>query len=209
KRHREVVRRGRAGSGTKIEETWPVRIAPSQASEQQNIHSVLFGVASLLGCGCIDLSEYSITLVIRSGSEIKIRRRSVHGAVAGEAECPKPINHKRSSVGIEERSPKPSAESVEGVDCAVAEVTDEKPMAEGAEVARSQGDAPGSVQEHVVLQAQGPVSAGAEHSYGAQAGPVIFIFRAGIALGVRDHKIAADILNSEGDEVRRKVGDMK
>ena len=111
--------------------------------------------------------------------------------------------------GIEERALEPSAESVKDIDCAIAKVTDENPMAEGSEVAGRQRDTPGSIQEHSVLQAQQQVLRQYEDADRAQARSMIFIFRAGIALGERDDDVAADILNSEGNEIRREGRDIK
>ena len=53
-----------------------------------------------------------------------------------------------------------------------------------------------------MLQAHQQVPVRIEDADSAQARSMIFIFGAGIALGEGDDDIAADILNSEGNEIR-------
>ena len=91
-----------------------------------------------------------------------------------------------------------SGEQIEAVDGAVAEVADQDPVREVAEVARRKCCAPGCVKPVPVFQAEQQPPSGIVHTGKTEPRTVVFIVAPRCPMSKRHDQVSTNVLNVEG-----------
>ena len=121
----------------------------------------LLRIAPALASYGDNFAQKPVFFLIRTGSEIQFDRRTRAGIVA-EVQSPQAINLQRMLLRIDQGSFKPTGYRIEGMNPAVAEISNEYPMAKHAKVTGRQSHAPRCVQKVPMLQALPQPSFGTE-----------------------------------------------
>src|SRR5215831_18404045 len=95
------------------------------------------------------------------------------------------------------------------MDFATAELTDEQPMVELAEVARRQGNSPGRIHPGTILEPGDPFAVCGEDSDMAQARSMVLVMLASLPMGEGNDQVAANILDAKWRPIDSELGNAK
>src|SRR6202140_4231180 len=124
-------------------------------------------VNGLMSVG-IQAAEQTVLLAVRAGGEIKRIGRPSIAAVA-EHDGPQPLDEDRLPLGVAHLAKKPAAVRIEGVDMAVAEISDQDGAAQFTEITRRECHAPGRVELAMLSESLAQLTIGLEHVHDAMA----------------------------------------
>src|SRR5262249_19271077 len=149
--------------------------------------------------------EQAVGLALDPGGEEQRVERARVASVA-EGERPEAVLEERFvAPGLQHLAEERPGRDVVGRDLPAAELADQQVVAERAEVARRQREAPGRVQPGAVLEAAeqaAPRREGVDEPEARSGGDD----RDRVELGERDVEVAADVLDVEGREAAGEVG---
>src|SRR6516164_10544887 len=148
----------------------------------------------------IQAAEQTVRLAVRAGGEIKRVGQPSIAAVAN-LECPQPVDDDRLPVGVAHLVKKLAAIKIEGVDVAVAEISDPQGASQRTETNRRLRHAPGRVELAVLSEslAKSTIKLEYVHEAMALARYIVVFFR---VLHRKGHKKFA----VDGNDVERGIG---
>ncbi len=169
---------------------------------------ILLAIARLLGLGGGQRAQQTVGFIVGTGSEKQgVGLPVVGGTHSAKADSPQAVDGE-GLLGdvIDHHAFVVSGEQIEAVDHAIAEVADQQPMREFAEVARRKCRAPGCVEPVSVLQAAQQPPSGIVHTNKTEPRTVVFIVAPRCPMSKRHDQVSTDVLNVEGGPVHVETG---